>query len=223
MRIAALLVVLASHDLAASPRTEIDKTVTTGRLRKLDLKPTLKAIFPTLQPCYARELARTPRIAGVVNTQLTVRNDPRLGLTLTVEGFDTSGPLGESQTFRACLKTTFEAKVFPPIATRGLRHLTYPGTFATEPPSDRDRAIVDKAVADAKAARWRDALATATRGLELTTLDGPPRRQLIEIGGVAACHLHDEVQARRYYALASPEHEAKLEQACTEAAIDLAN
>jgi len=223
VKLAALLVVLASHEAAASPRTEIEKTVTTGRLRKLDLKPTLKAIFPTLQPCYARELARTPRIAGVVNTQLIARNDPRLGLTLTVEGFDTSGALGESQTFRACVKATFEAKVFPPIAARGLRRLTYPGTFDTRPPGDRDKAIVDKTVADAKAANWRDALADATRGLELTSLDGPLRRRLIEIGGVAACHLHDEAQARRYYALASPEFEATLEQACHEAAIDLAN
>lgn len=223
MKLALTLLLVASHDLAASPRSEIEKSVTTGKLRKIDLRPTMKAIFPSLDSCYKRELAKSPRIAGVVNTQLTVRNDPRLGLTLTVEGFDTAGALGESQTFRSCVKTTFEAKVFPAIATKGLARFTYPGTFATDPPGDRDKPIVDRAARNAKAARWSDALADATQGLALTSLDGPLRRQLIEIGGLAACHLRDEAQARRYYALASPEFETKLEQACTDSKIDLAN
>lgn len=212
MRILVVTALLAG-DAAADPRAQID-AITTGKLRKLELRPTMKKLFPSVRACYERELKRTPKIAGVVNTQLTIRNDPKLGMTLTVDGFDTDGALGTSQPFLACVKATFEARVFPAIATRGIAHVTYPGTFSTEPLGDRDKPVVDRAVAHAKAARWTEALAAAGAGLKLTSLDGPLRRQLIEIGGVAACHLRDDKQARRYYALASPEHEAAIEQAC---------
>lgn len=216
----ALVLVLVCGEAAADTRGRIN-TITTGKLRKLELRPTMKKVFPSVRSCYERELKRSPRIAGVVNTQLTIRNDPELGMTLTVDGFDTDGALGTSQPFLACVKATFEGRVFPPIATRGLAHVTYPGTFSTEPLGDRDKPVVDRAAAHAKAARWSDALATAEAGLKLTSLDGPLRRQLIEIGGVAACHLRDDRQARRYYALASPEYEDAVRTACIGSKIDL--
>jgi hypothetical protein len=183
----------------------------------------MKAIFPSLGICYTREVARDPKIRGVVNAQLLIRNDPKLGLSLTVEGFDTDGALGNSQTFLACAKGVFESKLFAPIATRGSAHVIYPGTFTTEPLDNHDLSLVESAARALAAKRWSQALADATQGLKQTFLDGPPRRQLIEIGGVAACELRDEPAARRYFGLASPELEARIAKTCASAGIDLDN
>jgi hypothetical protein len=219
-----LLVVLVatSVDASADQRADIEKAVAaapSARLRKLDLRPTMKAIFPLLRTCYDKEVARDPSIRGVVNTELLIRNDPKLGLSLTVEGFDTDGALGSSQPFLACAKRTFESKVFAPIATRGSLHATYPGTFTTEPVDNHDLSLVESADRARKAKRWAQALADATRGLKQTFLDGPPRRQLIEIGGVAACELRDEKAARRYFRLASPDFEDRIAKACASSGI----
>ena len=137
-----------------------------------------------------------------------------MGLTLTVTGFDTSGTLGASRDFLACATRVFESRVFPPIATRGTLDVTYPSSFAPQPPDNRDRAIVDTAERAATDGRWHDALTTAERGLELTTLDGPHRRRLIEVAGLSACHLDDAMATEQYLALASPDVEARLRRAC---------
>lgn len=178
------------------------------RLRKSELRPTLKKIFPKLTDCYEREVARTPGIAGVVNTELAAVNDPKHGLTLTVTGFDTDGKLGESNTFRACVKSVFEAQ-------------TWPGTFATTPPNDNEKPLVERAARANRDGRYRDAIELATRGLKIVTMAGPLRRELIGTAGVAACHLKDASAARHFYALATPEFEPAIETSCQDAAIDL--
>ena len=220
-----LCVLLAiSVDVSADRRREIEKAVAAApaaRLEKLAVRPTMKAIFPALHTCYQREVDRDPQIRGVVNTQLLIRNDPKLGLTLTVEGFDTDGSLGSSKSFLACVKRVFEAKVLPPIATRGSRRVTYPGTFTTEPVDNHDLSLVESADRALVAMRWSQALADATQGLKQTFLDGTPRRQLIEIGGVAACELKDQKAARRYYALASPEFEDRIAKTCAARGVTL--
>lgn len=211
------VLLLIGADAAADQRREIEKAVAAApatRLQKLEVRPTMKAIFPALTTCYQREVDRDPQIRGVVNTELLIRNDPKLGLTLTVEGFDTDGSLGSSKPFLACVKQVFEARVFPPIATRGSVRVTYPGTFTTEPLDNHDLSLVESADRALAAKRWSQALADATRGLEQTFLDGPPRRRLIEIGGVAACELKDQKAARRYYRLASPEFEERIAKTC---------
>jgi hypothetical protein len=219
-----IMLVAMSVDAFADQRREIEKAVAavpSARLRKLDLRPMMKAIFPSLRSCYTREVARDPKIRGVVNTQLLIRNDPKLGLSLTVEGFDTDGVLGNSQPFLACARRVFESKIFAPIATLGSVHIIYPGTFTTEPLDNHDLSLVESADRALKAKRWAQALADATQGLKQTFLDGPPRRQLIEIGGVAACELHDANAARRYFRLASPESEARIAKSCASAGVDL--
>ena len=194
------------------------------RLRKAELRPTMKALFPRLTKCYERALARDPKVSGVINTMLKIRNEPGVGLTMRVTGFETHGPLGDSPEFLKCVTATFEAKVLPPVATRGVIDITYPGTFARQSPDGRDSAIVDAAARAADQGRWSEALADAERGLLLTSLDGPFRRRLIEIAGLSACHLRDEPKARYFFSLASPEFEDRVQQTCLEAAtIDLWN
>ncbi len=194
------------------------------RLRKAALRSRLKAIAPLLTRCYEQARAHDPQISGVINTKLTIRNEPRLGMILSVTGFDTHGTLGQSRDFLACATTTFEAAVLPPIETRGSLDLTYPTTFAPLPPDNHDTAIVDQAAGAADHGRWSDALRDAEQGLELTSLDGTFRRRLIEIAGVAACHVKDEPKARHYFSLAAPQIEERLQRVCREAAaIDLVN
>ena len=143
----------------------------------------------------------------------------RVRMTLTVNGFDTDGALGESKEFLAYVKETFENAELAPIVTRGSLDMTYPSTYAPEPLSDRDIGIVDVAARAAEQGRWSDALADAERGLKLTSLDGPFRRRLIEVAGLSACHLHDVPKARRYHALASPEEiDERVQAACLEVA-----
>jgi hypothetical protein len=221
-----IMLVATSVEASADQRRDIEKAVATvpaARLRKIDLRPTIKSIFPSLTTCYDREVARDPKIRGVVNTQLLIRNDPKLGLSLTVEGFDTDGTLGNSQPFLACAKRVFESKVFAPIAMRGSLHVSVPGTFTTEPVDNHDLSLVESAHRALEAKRWAQALADATQGLKQTFLDGPPRRHLIEIGGVAACELRDEKAARRYFRLASAKFEDRIAKTCAAAGIDLDN
>lgn len=208
------ILLLIGADAEADRRREIEKAVGAARLQKRDVRPTMKAIFPALTTCYQRVVERDPQIRGVVNTELVIRNAPGLGLTLTVEGFDTHGSLGSSKPFLACVKRVFEAKVLPPIAPRGSVRVTYPGTFTTEPVDNHDLSLVESADRALASKRWAEALADATRGLEQTFLDGPPRRRLIEIGGVAACELKDRKAARRHYRLASPEFEDRIARTC---------
>jgi len=51
----------------------------------------------------------------------------------------------------------------------------------------------------------------------MTSLDGPVRRKLIGIAGVAACHLKDEKKARHYTLLASDTIEPQIRAACANA------
>lgn len=207
-------------------RQEIQRAVaadpTSARLQKADLRAGIKSIIPRLTRGYEQARTRAPRIAGVINTKLTVLNDPRLGMMLTVTGFDTDGTLGESREFLACVTTTFEATVLPPIATRGRRDFIYPTTFSSQPVNNRDSGIVDVAAKAAAAGRWSEALARAEQGLTRTSLDGTFRRRLIETAGLSACQLKDEPKARHYFSMASPELEQRLEQTCLRvASIDL--
>lgn len=215
----AVILGFGSAHAESAKRRKIEDAFARGelatKLAKTELRPTMKAIAPKVQRCYAQALVKDAKTGGVVNTRLTVKNDPRTGLILSVNGFDTHGPLGESPEFRACVTKTFEAAVLPPTKTRGTRDFTYPMTFSSEPLSDKDIAIVETAEQEAKGGRWREAFASAERGLELTSLDGPYRRRLIEVAGVAACHLKDTPKARAYFALASPGFEDRIAQACT--------
>ncbi len=186
------------------------------------LRTNLKSVVPLLTPCYEQAVARDPEVKGVINTRLTVRNEPRLGMTLSVNGFDTDGPLGESREFLRCVTSTFEAAVLPPIETRGSRDLTYPTTFATQAVDNHDKGIVDGAESAATAGRWSEALAKAEQGLKSVSLDGVFRRRLIEVAGMAACELRDEPKARHYFSMASPQFEERLETTCSRVAmIDL--
>jgi hypothetical protein len=203
MRAALALVVMASSALAEPA----------PGLRKADLRPALKKIASLVGRCYVRAQARDPQISGVINTQLIVRSEPRK-LDIKVTGFVTAGRLGQSRDFLACVKKTFETTAVAPVAARGSLDITYPMTFQPDPVDNRDKAIVDAARRAADAGNWRDALAAAERGLDLTTLDGTFRRPLIAIAGVAACHLNERAKARYYLTLASPDHEAEIERAC---------
>jgi len=217
----AVLVATASEASADPRRQQIEQAVIAGRLRKAELRPTMKAVAARLGRCYEQARRRDPQTSGVVDTKLTIRNEPRLGMILTVNGFDTDGPLGQSPDFLACVKATFESAVLPAIATRGTLDVTYPSTFAPQPPDNRDTTAFESARRAANDGRWGAALADAERGLKLTSLDGPHRRQLIEIAGLAACRSKDAPRARRFFALASPEFEDRLRQACVAAAIGL--
>jgi len=217
--LAAVVVVFCVGSAHADPkRRQIEDAFARGgpgtKLTKTELRPAMKKIAPKLTRCYEQARAKDPETSGVVNTLLSIKNEPKLGLLLTVTGFDTHGPLGESAEFRACATSTFEATVWPAIKTRGTRDVIYPITFTTEPLIDKDSSIVDTAERGVKDARWADALAEAERGLALPTLDGPFRRRLIEVGGVAACHLKNAERARHYYALASPGFEERILAAC---------
>jgi hypothetical protein len=192
-----------------------------ARLRKAELRPGMKTIGPRLTACYEQAHARDPRVRGVVNVKLTIRNEPWFGAFLYVDGFETHGPLGESREFLACVKTTFESTVLPPVDTRDSLAVTYPLTFSPDAPDNHDRAIVDNAARAEQRGRWREAIELAARGLTSTSLDGPHRRRLISIAGRAACNAGDEAQARRYWSLASPEFEDGLQAACAKHAIDL--
>jgi hypothetical protein len=118
---------------------------------------------------------------------------------------------------------TFEAAKLSPIATRGSLDLIYPTTFASQSPDNHDTTLVDSARQAVRDGRWSDAQHDAEAGLELTSLDGTYRRPLIEIAGLATCHLKDEAKARFYFELAPPWAEAGMQQVCHDvASIELA-
>lgn len=211
----------APDDARREPRPAADASVA---LAKADVGARIKTIIPRLADCYERARARDPHAGGVINTKLTVRNEPGVRLHVHVDGFDTSGRLGQSREFLSCATQMFESAELAPLETAGSLRLTYPSTFATQPPDNHDAAIVDQAEQSARDGRWADALRDAERGLESTSLDGTFRRRLIEVAGLATCHLRDEAKARDYYRLAPPRAEAALQAACRQhASIELAN
>lgn len=226
-----LVLVGLLHDGIAAPRGlaglrhDIEQRVDHGpkhRLSKAELRPRLKVVMRLLDRCYREALSTDPKIRGVVNTGLTIRSDPTLGISLTVTGFDTSGRLGESKEFLACMKTTLESSVLPPVPTLGTIDVIYPMTF--DPGGGAhpdDRSLVDDCVRAAKEGHCTEALDAAERGLERSWLAGPLRHTLIEVAGTCACRIKNEPKARFYFALASPEFEDNIVRACTEVTIKL--
>jgi hypothetical protein len=194
----------------------------TGELTKDKVRGHMRILVPMLADCYGRAQACDPKIGGVVNTKLTIDSEPGQGTVVTVRGFDTSGALGQSREFRDCVSATIEAIVLPPIADGGSLDVTYPMTFAPQPPDNHDTQLVDQAQQAAADRQWGQALIKAERGLELTSIDGTFRRKLIEIAGLAACHLKRDAKARYYFALASSGVERVLRETCVRVAqIDL--
>jgi hypothetical protein len=209
----------------AALRHRIEQRVERGpkhRLSKAELRPRMKVVMRLLDRCYRAALSTDPTISGVVNTGLTIRSDPTLGISLTVTGFDTHGRLGESKPFLACVKTTLEANVLPPVPTLGMLDVLYPLTFDPGGVAHPDDAsIVDACVRAENQGRCAEALDDAAHGLERSWLAGPSRHTLIEVAGTCACRVKDEARARHYYALASPEFEDNIVRACTAAGIKL--
>jgi hypothetical protein len=192
------------------------------RLSKAELRPRLKVVMRLLDRCYRAALLTDPKVSGVVNTGLTIRSDPTLGISLTVTAFDTDGPLGESKEFLACVKTTLESNVLPAVSSLGMIEVIYPLTFDPGGVAHRDDgSIVDASLRAAKQGRCTEAFDAAERGLKRTWLAGPLRHSLIEVAGTCACRLKDEPKARHYFALASPEFEDNIVRACTEVNIKL--
>jgi len=207
-----------------SLRRNIEQRVDQGpkhRLSKADLRPRMKVVMRLLGRCYDKALLTDPKSSGVVNTGLTIRSDPTLGISLTVTGFDTDGRLGESKEFLSCVKTTLESNVLPPLPTLGAIEVTYPLTFDPGGIDHHDTAIVDDSVRAAKQGRCAEALDAAERGLKRTWLAGPLRHSLIEVAGTCACRLKNELKARHYFSLASPEFEDNIVRACTAVNIKL--
>ncbi len=227
--VAGALLVAAVQDGVAAPvsvvRRDIEQRVDHApkhRLSKAQLRPRLKVVMRVVERCYRAALTRDPKISGVVNTGLLIRSDPTLGISLTVSGFETNGRLGESKEFLACMKTTLEAHVLPPISALGRLEVIYPMTFdpgGTVHPDDA--SIVEDCVRAARHGRCAEAVDAAERGLERSWLAGPLRHRLIEEAGICACRLKDEAKARHYFALASPEFEDEIVRACTTADITL--
>jgi hypothetical protein len=199
-----LLVVAFAAPLRADPARALTKE---------DVRATVKRIVPLVEPCYVRAHASDPAIAGVVNPELTITSGGGR-TTFRVRGFDTSGPLGKNAAFRACAKAALEGAVLPPLAVTGSIELTYPITFTSQPVDNRDASVLDDARRALTGQRWADALATAERGLELTTIDGTIRRPLIEVAGIAACKLGRTAKLRHYLELSSPAHERAIRAAC---------
>jgi hypothetical protein len=182
-------------------------------LTKQDVREPMKRVVPLLAPCYDRARASDPAIAGVVNPELTITSQGG-HTTIRVRGFDAPGPLGRSAAFRACAKAALEGAALPALAATGSIELSYPITFAPQAPDNRDASVLDDAKRALAGQRWAEALATAERGLELTSIDGTIRRPLIEIAGIAACRLGRTAKARHYAALASPAQERAIRAAC---------
>jgi hypothetical protein len=182
-------------------------------LTKDDVRATVKRVVPLVEPCYVRAHASDPTIAGVVNPELTITSGGGR-TTFRVRGFDTTGPLGKNAAFLACAKAALEGAVLPPLAVTGSIALTYPITFTTRAPDNHEASILDDARRALAGQRWADALATAERGLELTSIDGTIRRPLIEVAGIAACRLGRTAKVRHYLELSSPTHERAIRAAC---------
>jgi hypothetical protein len=205
-------------------RRNIEQRVDQGpkhRLSKADLRPRMKVVMRLLDRCYNKALLTDPTISGVVNTGLTIRSDPTLGISLTATGFDTDGRLGESKEFLSCVTTTLESNVLPPLPTLGTIEATYPLTFDPGGVDHHDTSIIDDSVRAAKQGRCAEAVEAAERGLKRTWLAGPLRHTLIEVAGTCACRLKNELKARHYFSLASPEFEDNIVRACSAVNIKL--
>jgi hypothetical protein len=199
--LASFLVVLGAANAAATPG-----------LTKEQVKPAIKQVVPKLGRCYAAAQRRAPSIAGVVNIKLAIEST-RTVTRMKVTGFDTSGALGTSKAFRACVTKAFAAAQLP-SSGEGRLEMVYPMTFAPEPPDNRDTALADQAKQAAAAGRWRDAFDSAERVLESTSVDGTIRRPMIELAGVAACHLGLAEKARHYATLAASRSEQVIRDTC---------
>ena len=186
-----------------------------GTLGKAELSEPMHAVVRMLASCYERANTRDRYRGGVINTRFSVVSGAGRGAIVAIRGFDASSPLGRSQAFRDCMRATAEMIVLAPIATGGTAEITYPITFAAQQPDNRHAEILDRANSAAAAARWGDALHEAEVGLEQTSFDGTSRRPLIELAGIAACHLRDAAKAQRYAALASATVEPMIRAACT--------
>jgi hypothetical protein len=186
----------------------------TGQLTKDDVRGSMRLLVPLLGGCYSSAQARDARLGGVVNTLITIDSEPDQGTVVTVRGFDTAGPLGESRAFRECVRDTLEAAVLPPIAGGGTLEATYPITFAPRPPDNRDTELFGQAEQAVAHGRWAQALIKAEQGLKSTSIDGTFRRRLIEVAGLASCHLKRDGKARHYFALASARVERVLRETC---------
>lgn len=177
-------------------------------LTKAELRPVLKAVVPALAACVDDGAA-----AGVVELALTITSDAR-GTAIAVDDVQVTGPLAAAPGFRGCAAATLTAAPAPRLARAGRATIRYPVTFDPRPPDNRDAARVDAAAQAAAAGRWREARTQAEAGLTRTSLDGPHRRRLIELAGVAACALGDRAAAARYQALAAPAAELAIAAAC---------
>src|SRR5262245_14906247 len=79
---------LVAHPIEASPadhlaslRRDIEQRVDQGpkhRLSKAEIRPRLKVAMRLVHRCYDKALLADPKISGVVNTRLAIRNDPTL-------------------------------------------------------------------------------------------------------------------------------------------------
>jgi len=102
-----LVLVTVVQDSIAAPsatrlaalRRNIEHRVDEGpkhRLSKAEIRPRMKVVMRLLERCYRTALSTDPKISGVVNTALTIRSDPALGISLTVTGFVLpDGPVSE--------------------------------------------------------------------------------------------------------------------------------
>lgn len=180
----------------------------TAALTKAELRPVLKAVVPALAACVDPDAP-----AGVVELALTITSDAR-GTTIAVDDVQVTGPLAAAPRFRGCAATALTTAPAPRLDRPGRATIRYPVTFDPRPPDNRDAALVDPADRAAAAGRWAEARAAAEAGLTRTSLDGPHRRRLIELAGVAACALGDRAAAAHFQALAAPAAEAAIAAAC---------
>ncbi len=208
-RLAALAVTCAGcAPHAAAPPAAALTAPPAAALTKAELRPVLTAVVPALAACVGDGTA-----AGVVELALTITSDAR-GTSIVVDDVLVTGPLAAAPGFRGCAATTLAAAPAPRLDRAGRATVRYPVTFDPRPPDNRDAALVDAAARAAAAGRWAEARAQAEVGLTRTSLDGPHRRRLIELAGVAACALGDRAAAARYQALAAPAAEAAIAAAC---------
>ena len=176
-------------------------------LTKHDVRPALKQLAQPIKACFAR-----PR-DGVMNLRLAIVSDEASGTSVDLLGADPDG-LEPSPTERQCVTAVLAHADLSRLVSRGRLVILYPFTFASHPVDNRDIAVFEDANRTAAAGDWDAALAAAEHGLALTSFDGPHRRRLIEIAGVAACQLRLGAKAQHYIELASPEVEPVVRDAC---------
>jgi len=175
-------------------------------LSKADVRPTLKQLAQPLKQCFDE------RRAGVLNIRLAVTSEDRTTVELLGSDPDTLSPVE-----RHCVAATLANADLARLEARGRLVLLYPFTFADRPPDNREIAVFDEANRAAAAQDWRAAFETSERGLTITSFDGPHRRRLIEVAGVAACHLGLGAKAQHYIELASPQVEPVVRETCKQA------